>query len=784
MYLSGDGAQAEVESRREEIQRLENVLKASMERLASLEIDLEREREDRKKITLKAESLEKGPVADLAKLRGEFEALVREKAALEKKAGEELALERARAGELEAEREAVRVRALEAERSAKRPAADLAKLRGEFEALMGEKTAFERKAGEELAHARARVGELESEREAARLRAFEAEKSSQGPAADLAKLRGEFEALIGEKAALERKASEELARERARVSELEAEREVVRMRALEAEKSSQGPAADLAKLRGELEALMGEKAALERKASEETASARARVSELEAELEAARVRALEAEKSSQGPAADLAKLRGEFEALIGEKAALENTASEELARERALVRELEREHEIALKRADQTDAGTQALSKELDRVTKEFAQKERTFKETVSEVESRLRETEKQRDAAVFKAEELEREQITLRSKVEDLSKKVVSQIGAPRGEGNLALEQLLENRELDLKQLTGELNSIKNANKALTEAASSAGVSWLSHALRRREPVLWMTLVAGLVAGIGVTRLVSPSSQAPAMVVPSGGDVAQSTATEVGQLKESKAGNSEASAALPLKESEHALAKIASEAAASSSPATTSNVGSAAAPFVPSALVLQPPQGGVSSGMPSRLPDSFLGIRFGSSLSELAGRGQWQETAGRRHRKAELLGAQVEAVLSADEDGRFIMGSYVRVVPRQPAAVAPFLEWAVNSQDAVSALYGEPSGFHQVEGATDAAEVVRRITSGDDYYEAVWEREGEDTMMNLSIRVFNERSVVFRLEYRSRELATAFAQRQAAIKETAPEKTAGEPQK
>jgi hypothetical protein len=134
-----------------------------------------------------------------------------------------------------------------------------------------------------------------------------------------------------------------------------------------------------------------------------------------------------------------------------------------------------------------------------------------------------------------------------------------------------------------------------------------------------------------------------------------------------------------------------------------------------------------------------------------------------------------------VEAVLSSDEEGRLIMGSYVRVVPRQASAVAPFLEWAVNSQDAVSALYGEPSRMHQVEGATDATEVVRRITDGEDFYEASWEREGEDTMMDLSIRAFNERSIVFRLEYRSRDLVNAFAQRREAKKETSSEKSAEE---
>ena len=151
-------------------------------------------------------------------------------------------------------------------------------------------------------------------------------------------------------------------------------------------------------------------------------------------------------------------------------------------------------------------------------------------------------------------------------------------------------------------------------------------------------------------------------------------------------------------------------------------------------------------------------------------------------------HRKAELLGAQVEAVLSPDDEGRLIMGSYVRLIGTDPAAVSPFLEWAVNAQDAVSELYGNPSAIHQVEGASAAADVVRKISAGEDYYEALWEREGEDTMLGLSIRLFNNRSVVFRLEYTSRNLAAAFARRkkanQEATPETQPEKPAQEPTK
>jgi hypothetical protein len=166
---------------------------------------------------------------------------------------------------------------------------------------------------------------------------------------------------------------------------------------------------------------------------------------------------------------------------------------------------------------------------------------------------------------------------------------------------------------------------------------------------------------------------------------------------------------------------------------------------------------------------MPSQLPDQFLGIRFGTELSEVTGIAQWKETAGKRHRKAELLGSEVEAVLTADVQNRLIMGSYVRVASRQPEALTPFLEWAVNVQDAVSALYGEPIRVHSVEGATEAGEVVRKIAAGEDFYQATWERESEDGMIDLSIRVFNERSVVFRMEYRARKLYTGFVEAQAS---------------
>ena len=46
---------------------------------------------------------------------------------------------------------------------------------------------------------------------------------------------------------------------------------------------------------------------------------------------------------------------------------------------------------------------------------------------------------------------------------------------------------------------------------------------------------------------------------------------------------------------------------------------------------------------------------------------------------------------------------------------------------------------------------------------------EGTWERDVEDGMIDLSIRVFNERSVVFRMEYRARQLYVGFVEGQTA---------------
>jgi hypothetical protein len=361
--------------------------------------------------------------------------------------------------------------------------------------------------------------------------------------------------------------------------------------------------------------------------------------------------------------------------------------------------------------------------------------------------EGKLAELEKGRDSALAALEESRRESQELLVRMEQLSARSAPQPDGESGEQE-ELRRLLAQRDDELRKLKAK-TSFGHGLEALTEGATVGPAEPVGFLSRKREIILGATLVGGVVAGLLFGGLLFHSKE----------DVA------VGPVKStppvSQAPSSSPTVAPP----------VSAGASAAKSPAKPSEA-PVPHPSEPAALGGGTPAAATpafSAGMPAKLPESFLGIKFGSPLNELPGRAQWQETQGKRHRKAELLNAPVEAVLSQDDQGRFIMGSYVRVVPRQAEAITPFLEWAVNAQDAVSALYGEPSQIHQVQGASDAAEVVRKIVSAEDYYQATWERDGEDTMMDLSIRVFNERTVVFRLEYRSRDLATAFAMKQSA---------------
>lgn len=160
-------------------------------------------------------------------------------------------------------------------------------------------------------------------------------------------------------------------------------------------------------------------------------------------------------------------------------------------------------------------------------------------------------------------------------------------------------------------------------------------------------------------------------------------------------------------------------------------------------------------------------LPSQFLGTPFGTAIADVVNLANWTESSGRFRRKATLVGAPVEAVLIPDHDKRIMAGAYVRICPRSTESLAPFLEWAVGVQDAIDAEYGEPSSVHEVSEAEDAAGVVERIANGKDFYEAMWERQSDDGLIVLSIRAFNERSVVFRLEYLNRAMLAAYTEQQ-----------------
>jgi hypothetical protein len=160
-------------------------------------------------------------------------------------------------------------------------------------------------------------------------------------------------------------------------------------------------------------------------------------------------------------------------------------------------------------------------------------------------------------------------------------------------------------------------------------------------------------------------------------------------------------------------------------------------------------------------------LPTQFLGVKFGSLVSENPGLAQWLLEKGIYHRKARLVGVEVEAAITADPENRVVKGSYVRVCPRSTEELSPFLEWAVSVQDAISAQYGDPTEVQEIQEAADAAAIVDRIASGKARYIAAWRRDTEDGSILLSIGAMNERSVVFRLDYFSAALIKAFNERQ-----------------
>jgi len=483
---------------------------------------------------------------------------------------------------------------------------------------------------------------------------------------------------------------------------------------------------------------------------------------------------LEQERTAQQKA-DLEKvLAAEREQFGGQQSALQTALSVAVERANLVEETAKFGSEVPQLRGELERFAAQKIALE-----KSFSQERTTLEGKLKGVELDLESLTKQLATAKGEAVHLQTQVAVAKTQAQDSNAEVVTlrvkleeEIHSHSPSGTLEsintleaeLLERLTSREETIKKLSAQVDVLSHSDRhAMSFPEESALPNFF------QKPLLVGILTLAL--GLGIGWMSSRSAYAPAVVLADSAPLHPKEKPQVGVA--SVAGKSAASS-----EPSTPSSPSVSPSTPGPLPPSTSNV-SPAAPSVPPATgepaapaSAAAPPAAFSAGLPSHLPDSFLGIKFGTPLMDVTTRGQWLETSGKRHRKAELLGAGVEAVLTPDDLDHLVMGSYVRVAARQPESLSPFLEWAVNVQDAVSALYGQPSRMHQITGATEAAEVVRKISSGEDFYEAIWEREGDDTAMVLSIRVFNERSVVFRLEYRSRELTVAALERQAAATE------------
>ena len=487
---------------------------------------------------------------------------------------------------------------------------------------------------------------------------------------------------------------------------------------------------ELARSKEMQESTARQKADLDKALAAEREKFGGQLSALQTALSVAVERANLAEETAKF-GSEVPQLRGELERFTAQKTVLEKSFSQDRASFEAKLKELELD---------------------LDSLTKQLA---------VAKSEALTLQNELA--AANARTDESKAEVLTLQIKLEEAIRSRAPS-GTLESVNTLEAELLerLKSREETIKKLSSQLEALSLYDRhSMSFPEESAAPKFFQKPLSIG--------IVMLLLGLGIGWMSSRSADGPA--VSSAGSAPHSSKEKPQVTAAPVVGKSVATAEPPT-----TSAGVASSTPATlnSSTSTATPASSSAAPVTNEAAPANPatPPTAFSAGLPSHLPDSFLGIKFGTPLMDVTTRGQWLETSGKRHRKAELLGAGVEAVLTPDDLDHLVMGSYVRVAARQPEQLSPFLEWAVNVQDAVSALYGQPSRMHQITGANEAAEVVRKISSGEDFYEAIWEREGDDTAMVLSIRVFNERSVVFRLEYRSRELTQAALERQAAAAE------------
>ncbi len=594
--------------------------------------------------------------------------------------------------------------------------------------------------------AEGQVADLRKELENALLQRKGAEEQSSGRSGELERTQATLAAERSQGAAnLEKLALSEKARDVA-LQKLE---QAARLHALDVGKLREALTAGEEKARALVKERDGARAA----AKIEAEQLHQQLGERTAELERSALAMQESAKESE-------RLRAELTVVKAEKWSAERGFAEEHERllERLRSAEMERDtiredSRLLARAAAEPDGELERMRGELSAALGACAAAERALADERAQMAGRVTILEQAREAAGERTKVLIEELAGLRGELEKANKDLSARkpaTEAARGlsaEAEAELRQVLAKRDLEIQRLAAQLRAAPLSADASIPSYSFPG--WLNGKAAALLSVI--ALAIGLLGGAALSR--SRSEAGKATDPQPKGSPTQAVAPS--SAPHSATGVS-ASPAVSSANAEQGIAPVGSSGAAASPTAfqVASTGGSLAAS---------------SAGMPSHLPDQFLGIRFGTELSEVAGIAQWKETAGKRHRKAELLGSEVEAVLTADVQNRLIMGSYVRVASRQPEALTPFLEWAVNVQDAVSALYGEPIRVHSVEGATEAGEVVRKIAAGEDFYQATWERESEDGMIDLSIRVFNERSVVFRMEYRARQLYTGFVEAQAS---------------
>ena len=578
-------------------------------------------------------------------------------------------------------------------------------------------------------------------------------------AKQLVDLRKELEKAVSERALGEAKGEKlELAKKAADLAQQELEKEVQKHKAALAEAVRQNAleAAGLRKAMEEgeskVQALEKDRDGVRTSSKREVETLQKQLGERKAEAERSAIAALDAAKESE-------RLRAELSGVKAEKWSAERGFAEEHERLLERLRSVEVERDtiredarLLARSAAEPDGELERLRGELSAALAASSNAERTLGQDRSKLTGRLEILEQAKEAAAERARSLGEELSGLRRQLQLANKNLEAQkteIPPAPGlspEAEAELRQILARRDLEIQRLASQIRDA--SQEAAERSPSDSLLGRMNPKFAFALPV--MALAIGLLGGAALSRPKGVTAMAPE-----------------GALGTPPAQGADSSGIVQGPPNSLPAAAPAAGGARSVMPTVSS--GSAAVTAIPQTTAVAGTLAANRAGMPSPLPDQFLGIRFGTELGEVSGISQWKETAGKRHRKAELLGSEVEAVLTTDGQNRLIMGSYVRVASRQAEALTPFLEWAVNVQDAVSALYGEPIRVHSVDGATDAVEVVRKIAAGEDFYQATWEREAEDGMIDLSIRVFNERSVVFRMEYRARQLYVGFVEGQTA---------------